>query len=162
MENKPQFKIPTPQEEKEKLIQWYGWITIIIVCLTPIVFIFLPLLMINTSKINNMLKESRIPEEDALSGVVKKADWELENESGVLAIIGKLEVEVGSNDGHSLPCSFKKYVGNKNRAIPYITHGDKLEITGRFNTDDNIFLIKNMRKKGMDYIYTSEPILSVY
>ncbi|TYO93927.1 hypothetical protein LX24_02491 [Desulfallas thermosapovorans DSM 6562] len=160
MENKMQFKIPTPREEKEKLIQWYGWITIMILCLTPIVFIFLPLLMMNTSKINNMLKESRIPEEDSLTGVVKKAVWEVENQSGVFAVAGELEVE--NEQGQPVLCSFKKYVGNKTKAVPYVAPGDKIAITGRFSAGDNKFLIRNLLKQDNDYIYTSEPVLSVY
>lgn len=156
----PQIHIKTPPEKKDKLIQWYGWITIIILCLTPLVFILLPLLMMNTSKINAMLKESRVPEDNAVTGVVKEAEWKLENECGIELVSGRFSVL--NNEGDTICCTFHKYVGKNSRALPDIHEGDRLEVTGQMKSDEDTLVARNIRNLSKNVIYTSEPSLSVY
>lgn len=158
--DKLKIHIETPQEEKHKLIKWYGWITIILVCLTPIVFYLLPMLMLNTSKINKMLRESRIPEENSLAGTVEKVNWEAKHESGVHFIEGMLNVE--NDEEEIIPCKFLKYVGPEQKELPDINVGDKVEITGQLIADENKFVIRNIRKVTNGNVYTTEPALAVY
>ncbi|MBO8137568.1 MAG: hypothetical protein H0Z40_05470 [Desulfotomaculum sp.] len=154
------IEIETPREKKDKLIKWYGWITIIVLCLTPLVFVLLPILMVNTSRIGKILRDSRVPEEDSLTGTVKKASWELKNEIGLDSIVGELEVEGSSNE--IIRCTFLKYVGENNKKLPGIKEGDKIEAVGKLNMEENKFEIKNIRHLETGRIYTSEPALAVY
>ncbi|MBM7854866.1 hypothetical protein JOC37_001244 [Desulfohalotomaculum tongense] len=156
----PKIDIETPRERKDKLIKWYGWITITVLCLTPLVLILLPVLMVNTSKIGRILRESRVPGESSLVGTVKKARWELKNEIGLDSIVGELEIE--KNDQEIISCTFLKYVGESNKELPEIKEGDKIEAIGKFNEQENKFAVKNIRNVSTNRIYTSEPALAVY
>lgn len=156
--------IETPQEPRYKLIKWYGWITIIVLCFTPLVFVLLPLLMMNTSKINSLLKESRIPEQTALIGKVQSAIWQAAHQDGVHYIKGQLKIY---QEQVLVLCSFLKYVGPYQKQLPDIKEGDWVEMTGQFktNTDENkenIFAIRNIRSLPDGTVFTSEPTLRVY
>lgn len=174
MANDREISIETPQEEIHKLIKWYGWITIIVLCITPLVFILLPILMMNTSKISNMLKESRIAEEQGLAGTVQQVQWEFIQETGLHYVKGQLTL-LPPTDA-PVECSFFKYVGPDQKLLPDIKEGDGVEMTGQFKTaedineddntaeqlDKNIFAIRNIRNLEDGAIYTSEPTLRVY
>lgn len=175
MSNNRQILIETPQEEIHKLIKWYGWITIMVLCITPLVFILLPILVMNTGKIGNMIKGSRIPEEEGIAGTVQQAHWEADNEAGVHYVKGQLTILTQSST--MVECSFLKYVGPAQRLLPDIKEGDNVEMTGQFRTaenideadnnaaelqDKNIFAIRNVRKLQDGAVYTSEPTLRVY
>ncbi|WP_051688218.1 hypothetical protein [Desulfofalx alkaliphila] len=160
MNGRPQIHIETPKEEKDKLIKWYGWITILVICITPLVLVFLPLLMLNTSKINKMLKESRVPEVDWLSGRAQEVNFGLKNEDGVDSVQG--EIIVQDEEGQLIKCTFLKYVGKDTKILPEIKESNLLEITGKMDKEDKVFLIRNVRVVETEKVYTTEPVLSVY
>ncbi|MTI80960.1 MAG: hypothetical protein FH758_08755 [Firmicutes bacterium] len=181
MSVEPRVFIEAPKEKKDKMIKWYGWITIIVLCITPLVFVLLPILMVNTSRIGKILRESITPEKDYISGMVKTANWEIKNEVGMDSVFGELEIE--REDNEVVQCSFLKYVGETNKNLPEIKEGDIIEAVGQINEqseESNVeeeinqekkgqqemegskFIIKNIRKKNSDKIYTSDPALAVY
>lgn len=174
MPNNEQITIKTPVEEKHKLIKWYGWITIIVLCLTPLVFILLPVLVVNTSRIGRMLRESRVPEEQAIRGKVLQTKWKFHPETGLHHIKGQLIIL--ADDGNRVECSFFKYVAPNQKSTPDINAGDHLEITGQFRPweeldqegnivkqpDRKVFAIRNVRNLRNGAVYTTEPILRVY
>lgn len=164
METQNKIYIETPKEPKDKLIKWYGWITILVLFLTPLVFILLPVLMLNTSKINRLLKESRVPETDAVEGTVKEVNIELKHEDAIFSIQGEIKLE--DHQGELITCTYLKYVGKDTRIIPDINEGDKLQITGHLKAEEGeeepSLLIRNIRNVETQKVYTTEPVLSMY
>ncbi|MEG6615033.1 hypothetical protein V6C27_01150 [Peptococcaceae bacterium 1198_IL3148] len=158
--SQPKIYIKTPKEKVHKLIKWYGWITIILLCITPLVFLLLPVLMVNTNKINGMLRESQVLEEDSLAGTVKEANWETDHDSGVHYIKGMLQIE--NSGGEIVECKFFKYIGPDQKVLPDILVDDNVEMTGQFKTDDNIFAVRNIRNLRNDKVYTTKPSLRMY
>lgn len=151
--------IPVGREKKEKLIKWYGWIFILVVAFTPLIILLLPLLMVNTNKINNILKLSRINEELYVEGVVRKAKWESRKEYGLDLIAGELELE--TPDGAGALCTFYKYVGPNNIAIPEIHENHLVGLTGQ-KLPDGCIAIRNIQNFSIKRSYTTEPSVSVY
>lgn len=176
MDSMQKISIETPQEEAHKLIKWYGWITIIVLCVTPLVFILLPILVMNTSRIGKMIRESRVSEEEGIAGTLTEAQWEFNTETGLHHVKGQLTLLPAT--GEAIKCSFLKYVAPNQDLLPAIKVGDAVEITGQYKpladlidatgdtptepTNEKIFAIKNMRNLADGTIYTSEPILRVY
>lgn len=158
--SQPIILIKTPTEQIYKLIKWYGWITIILLCVTPLVFLLLPILMVNTNKITGMLKQSKVIEEDSLTGTVKEANWEMDHDSGVHYIKGMLKIE--NKSGEIVESKFLKYIGPDQRVHPDILIDDNVEMTGQFKTDENIFAIRNIRNLRDYKVYTTKPSLRMY
>lgn len=154
------IQIETPKQEIHKLIKWYGWITIIILCITPLVFVLLPVLMVNTNKINAMLKESRVPEDSSLSGIVNELNWETDHETGLHYVKGVLKVQESASE--IIECDFFKYVGPDQKVFPDVQIGDNVEMTGQFKADENRFAIRNIRNLSDGKVYTTEPSLRMY
>lgn len=144
-------------QKKEKLVKWYGWIFILVVCLTPLVIILLPKLMLNVGNINKMLKESIIPNDKTLNGKVVNVTWQKYTNGDIGCIEGDIELE--NVDASIVQCKFKKYVGPKHNETFHITKNDQILVNGSYQ--DNVFLIKNLGNLTNQYLYTSEPQVSV-
>lgn len=143
---------------KEKLIKWYGWIFILFICLTPLVIIFLPKLMLNVNRINSLLKDSRIPEKQQISGKVSKISWHKTYDGDLGCLQG--HIDVIDDRGHAINCIFKKYIGPKFNQTININHLDNLTMTGTFSGDT--FLIRNIQNHTNSQTYSTEPAVSVY
>lgn len=144
--------------KKEKLVKWYGWLVLLLVCMTPLVIILLPKLMINVNKINGLLRESIIPETDTLEGNVTLINLAKTNDGGLGCIEGN--IEIFTLDSQLVKCSFKQYVGpNYNERIN-LTEGDKVCLTGTYK--DEVFMIKKIKNISLNQEYSSEPMVSVY
>lgn len=147
-----------PREKKEKLIKWYGWIPILLAAFTPLIILILPRIMVNTNKINNLLRESRVCEESSIEGKLRKARWEVKQVDGLNLITGELEVETG---GSIKQCSYQKYAGFKNAVVPEINENSRVRLSGRENPDGR-FAVRNLYDLSAQRVYTTEPSVSVY
>ncbi|MCL5779550.1 MAG: hypothetical protein M1119_01095 [Firmicutes bacterium] len=150
--------IHVSRRKKEKLVKWYGWIVIFIICMTPLVIILLPKLMLNVNRINTLLRESCVPETDCLTGTVNKVHWKKTNDGDIGCIEGDIEIATTSKD--VVKCSFKKYVGPKFNETIAINCNDHIYLTGTF--EDQLFLIRNIQNNTNHQVYTTEPMVSVY
>ncbi len=155
---KSQATFDVPREKKEKLIRWYGWITILLVAFTPFIILLLPRIMANTSRINALLKKSRISEESSVEGTLLGANWEMKVVDGLNLITGELEV---ATNGSIKQCSYLKYVGFKNAVIPEIKENSPVRLTGREEPDGK-FAIRCLYDLSSGKVYTTEPSVSVY
>lgn len=150
--------IPAAREKKEKLIKWYGWIPILLAAFTPLIILILPRIMVNTNRINKLLKESRVSEESFAEGCLVGAKWELKQLDGLNLISGELEVDTGD---FVKQYSFQKYVGFKNANIPEINENSRVRLTGR-EEPGGTFAIRNLYDLSAQRVYTTEPSVSVY
>lgn len=146
-------------EKKEKLVKWYGWIVIFFICMTPVVIVLLPVLMINVNRISSLLRNSIIPEADVVEGTVTHASWTRTNDGGLVSIEG--EIELISKDNKTLKCLYKKYVGQNWQQTPEFSPSNQLYLTGSFQ-DDGIFRIASARNVCTQQMYTTKPAVSVY
>lgn len=142
---------------RDKLIKWYGWIFILFLCFTPLVFVLLPVLMLNVNYFNKKLKESRIKEEMLVEGVLSKCIWSTANDNGLNFIKGELVILVA---GKEINCSYLKYT-RKGEVAPEIGTGINVIMTGSFG-NDGIFKIRTIREDISLLVYTTEPSISVY
>lgn len=145
-------------QKKEKLVKWYGWIFILIVCITPLVIVLLPKLMLNVGRINKILRESIVPNDKTLKGKVINVVWQKHTDGDIGCIEGDIELE--SIDACIVQCKFKKYVGPKYNGTFKINKYDQILVNGSYQ--DNVFLIRNLGNLTNQYLYTSEPQVSVY
>ncbi|MEG6522442.1 hypothetical protein [Desulfotomaculum sp. 1211_IL3151] len=145
-------------QKKEKLVKWYGWIVILIICITPLVILLLPKLMLNVGRINKILRESIVPNNKTLNGKVINIAWQKHNDGDIGCIDGDIEIE--SVDASIVQCKFKKYVGPKFSETFQINKYDQILVNGSYQ--DNIFLIRNLGNLTNQHLYTSEPQVSVY
>ncbi|WP_018084339.1 hypothetical protein [Desulfurispora thermophila] len=150
--------IHVSRKEKEKLIKWYGWIFVLVICLTPLVIIILPKLMLNVNRINSLLKESCIPEKQSINGVVNRVSWHKTYDGDIGCIEGHIEIIDSHNN--VIHCLFKKYVGPNFNQLININYNDNLYLTGIFK--DQLFLIRNIKNNTNNQVYTTEPMVSVY
>ncbi|GAB6157484.1 hypothetical protein JCM39194_06840 [Desulfotomaculum varum] len=146
------------RRKKEKLVKWYGWIIILLICMTPLVIIVLPKLMLNVNRINTLLRESKIPEVESIYGNVRKVTWNKTYDGDLGCIEG--EIEIISHENNVIKCIFKKYVGPKHNETFNVNVNDHVCLTGLFK--DNVFLIRNMQNNSNSQVYTTEPMVSVY
>ncbi|ABO50386.1 hypothetical protein Dred_1862 [Desulforamulus reducens MI-1] len=145
-------------ERKEKLIKWYGWIVILILCMTPLVIVLLPKLMLNVGRINKILRESIVSETTKIRGDVANITWNKHADGDLGCIEGDIELQT---NGHTpILCKFKKYVGPKHNQTIVVNKTDKLLLTGTY--EDNVFLIRKLENQSNQYVYTTEPQVSVY
>ncbi|GAB6180792.1 hypothetical protein JCM14036_21110 [Desulfotomaculum defluvii] len=145
-------------EKKEKLVKWYGWVFIFVICITPLVIVVLPKLMFNVGRINKILRESIIPNDSALSCKVIDVGWEKHIDGDLGCIEGNIEVE--SIDGSIVKCKFIKYVGPKHCQTYSVKYNDQILLTGSYK--DDLFLIRSLENITNKYKYTTEPQVSVY
>ncbi|CCO07073.1 hypothetical protein [Desulforamulus hydrothermalis] len=146
------------RKKKEKLVKWYGWIFILLICMTPLVIIVLPKLMLNVNRINTLLRESIIPEKESVNGNVNKVTWNKTYDGDLGCIEG--EIEIINHENKIIKCIFKKYVGPKYNETFELNVNDNIYLTGLFK--ENVFLIRNMQNNGNNQVYTTEPMVSVY
>lgn len=150
--------MPAIREKKERLIKWYGWIPILLAAFTPLIILILPRIMVNTNRINKLLKESRISEESSAEGYLVRAKWELKQLDGLNLISGELEVDTGDSVKQ---CTFQKYVGFKNAVIPEVCEHSRVRLSGR-EESGGTFAIRNLYDLSAQRGYTTEPSVSVY
>lgn len=150
--------MPAIREKKERLIKWYGWIPILLAAFTPLIILILPRIMVNTNRINKILKGSRVAEEASVEGYLVRAQWEIKQLDGLNLIFGELELETGDSVKQ---CSFLKYVGFKNAAIPEISENSHLRLSGR-EDPGGTFIVRNLYDLTEQRVYTTEPSVSVY
>jgi len=150
--------IHVSRRKKEKLVKWYGWIFILLICMTPLVIILLPKLMLNVNRINTLLRGSRVPEADSVTGTVNKVSWKKTYDGDLGCIEG--DIEITNHKNEIIKCSFKKYVGPKFNETIDINCNDNLYLTGMFK--DRLFLIRNVQNNTNNQVYTTEPMVSVY
>ncbi|AEG60275.1 hypothetical protein [Desulforamulus ruminis] len=146
-------------EKKEKLVKWYGWIVILFICMTPLVIVLLPKLMINVNRIHSLLKNSIVPETAVLEGQVTHYCWNRVNDGGLVSIEG--EMTVTSKENKTVQCLYKKYVGPNWQQIPDFLPSHQLYLTGSFQ-DDGVFQIASARNLSTQQMYTTKPVVSVY
>lgn len=144
--------------KKEKLVKWYGWLVLLLICMTPLVIILLPKLMINVNRINGLLRESIIPETDTLEGNVMQINLAKSNDGGLGCIEG--DIEVSTLDNQLVKCSYKQYVGPNYNEMINVTEGDKVYLTGTYK--DEVFMIKMIKNISLNQEHSSEPLVSVY
>lgn len=145
-------------QKKERLVKWHGWITILLVCLTPLVIIALPILMVNVSRIGNMLKESIISDDKTIEGKVVNLITETKYEKDIGTIYSEIIIE--TEDNSKVICQFKKYIGPKYDQDMKLNNNDLLTLKGTYQEER--FLIKYIINQTNKQVYTSEPAISVY
>ena len=146
------------QPKKEKLVKWYGWIIILILCLTPLVIIILPKLMLNVGRINKILRESQIPDVDVISGEIIEIQWNRHVDGDLICIEGQMVIDTKLNG--QVNTIFRKYVGPKYNETIDLVVKDQVEVRGQFK--DNSFLVRSISKLEDKQYYDTLPLVSVY
>lgn len=144
-------------EPKDKLIKWYGWIFILFLCLTPLVFILLPILMYNVGYFNKMLKNSKISQEVTLQGILLNCNLNSRNIDGLNAISGELVI---ISQGNRINCSFLKYT-KKGESVPSLESDSNVDVSGTFDRE-GIFKVASIVEKNSGKTYSTLPTVSVY
>lgn len=144
--------------KKEKLVKWYGWIIIFLLCMTPLVIIILPKLMLNVGRINRMLKDSRIPVEHSLTGEIVDLAWDKNIDGDLISIECQMLIKVDQEG--DIKASFRKFVGKGYQTDMLISESDHVEVAGTYK--ENIFFISSIRNLNSKNVYDSEPLVSVY
>ncbi len=152
------FKHNVSQPKKEKLVKWYGWIIILLLCVTPLVIIILPKLMLNVGRINKILRESQIPETDSINGEVLEVQWNRTVDGDIICIEG--QVLIDTKERGQINTVFRKYVGSKYNETIDISLKDPVELTGKY--EDDSFLIRSILNLKTKEIHDTAPLVSVY
>ncbi|SHK70733.1 hypothetical protein [Desulforamulus aeronauticus] len=146
------------QPKKEKLVKWYGWIIILLLCVTPLVIIILPKLMLNVGRINKILRESQIPETDSINGEVLEVQWNRIVDGDIICIEGQMLID--TKERGQINTVFRKYVGPKYNETIDVSLKDPVGLTGKYEED--IFLVRSIRNLDTKQIYDTAPLVSVY
>ncbi|MFZ5649312.1 MAG: hypothetical protein ACOY4I_00465 [Bacillota bacterium] len=144
-------------DQIEKLIKWYGWIFILVLCLTPVVFVLLPVLMYNVSYFNRMIKSSKIPQEVSIQGYLLNCRLERKNVDGLNAITGDILVNSG---GRQIDCSFLKYA-RKGEIVPQIAPDSEVVVAGAYD-EKGVLRVSAITDNKSGKLYSTMPTLSVY